>query len=371
MRKKIDLKIIFVVLLMVAVTIFLLFINSFLYTKTNLLIFYFFDVWCKDSLCAWICIFIVFLYIVYEMKKENKIVNLTKPFLIFFAVSIVGMLIVNLFPVSKSYNDIMINGKKPSRLEYKFNILCDAISGKTKKNTILIEDIDIYENHYSYRVNRHRKGANSYYISFVVGINKYSSVEQYKTIKCIDEIIECSDSIELEYYPNSGIIKSINGIEKNDYKLLAYNADKIENDKKEEQTNNKQNEIIAYSIMSECVGNSLADVRNMFEEFEIEFEYDVIYISSQMYEIDEIAFYKGEEVYVVKDNSQEDLVALPTLGTGMTKQEVIDALEEVGLSYECDTFSCDMCGKNRLHTVGVAPGTLLPKGYKVWFSVDE
>ena len=371
MKRKIDLKVIFVVLLMFAITMFLLFINSFLYTKTNLLIFYFFDVWCKDSLCVWICIFIVFLYVVYEMKKENKIVNLTKPFLIFFAVSLVGMLIVNLFPVSKSYNDIMINGKKPSRLEYKFSILCDAISGKTKKDTIPIEDIDIYKNHYSYRVNRHRKGANSYYISFAVGINRYSSVEQYKTIKCIDEIIECSDSIELEYYPNSGIIKSINGIEKNDYELLTANANRIENNKKEEQTNNKQNELIAAYHMSECVGKPLKEIQMLFEISEIEFEYDVIYISSQMYDINEIAFYKGEEVYVVKDNSQEDLVPLPALETGMTKQQVIDALEEAGLSYECDTFSCDMCGKNKLHTVGVAPGTLLPKGYKVWFSVDE
>lgn len=61
----------------------------------------------------------------------------------------------------------------------------------------------------------------------------------------------------------------------------------------------------------------------------------------------------------------------PRLKAGMTKSEIIDALTEAGFDYECDEFECSNCGKNKLHTVGYSAGTLIPRGHKVWFSVDK
>ena len=308
----------------------------------------------------------------YYMKKKDEHFKARNPVLIFFAISVVGLFIVNLFPVSKTYSDILINGKKPSRLEYKFNILCDVFINETNTATVEIKDIEAYESSYTYRNSRqHRKTGRSYYVAFSVNFKEYFSPEEYKTASCIADLIECSDSLEVEYYPNCGIIKSVNGIEKNDYDLLASSVDEIESQKEETQNDSDMKGLIAAHLMSDCVGKTLTEIQAQFEEYEVEFDYDVIYLSSQLYEIDTIAFYENEEVYVVYDNSKEDLVAFPQLEIGMTKDEIIEVLVNAGFSYECDEFNCDNCGKNKLHTVGVAPGTMLPKGYKVWFSVDK
>lgn len=375
-KKSFDWKIVCGVLLMVVIVAFLLFINTFLYAKTNLLIFYFFDVCCKDSFCVWLCILLIFLNVMYDMKKKDEKFKATKPFVIFFAISVVGLLVVNLFPVSKAYSEVMIDGKRPSKIGYKLNLLCDVVLDSTATDTIDTKDMEIFENSYTYRTRRaHRRTQRSYYVVYKVNFNTYYSLEEKQIAGCIANLMLATDTIEIEYYPNSGIIKSVNGIAKNEYELLRNSVSKIENDKDEQKDNeeidNEANELAAAYLMQDCVGKTLMDVQKQFEENEINFNYNITYISSQIFAIDQIAFFEEGDVYVVNDNSKEDLVAFPRLKAGMTKSEIIDVLTEAGFDYECDEFECSNCGKNKLHTVGYSAGTLIPKGHKVWFSVDE
>ena len=74
---------------------------------------------------------------------------------------------------------------------------------------------------------------------------------------------------------------------------------------------------------------------------------------------------------MVVDHSEEQMVQMPKMKNGMTKENVIEALTEAGFTYECDSFSCEMHGKGRLHTIRFGGGKWVPKGYTVWFSIDE
>ncbi len=370
------------VLIILVVSIGLNCLLTVLYSKTGMLIFYFFKVWYDDSLNIVIFFLAVFIFVLHDMKKEGEGLNLRKAWLIFSLIALSYITLINFFKVSKKYGAVVIDDKTPSKFVYKCDILLDMFSGDTETEIIPVENIDTFTNRYVLRSTRKSRTQRSYYITYTINNSEYSSLENYQLMSCIEGLKECVSSIEIEYYPHSGIIKSINGINKNDIDALAADVIKIQEEADEKrieeekellrlEEEEKEKSLKAYRIMEASTGRLLSDIQSEFEENDIEFSCDIIYISSQMYNVNEIAFYDEECVWVVSDNSKEDLVVFPKFNLGMTRQEIIDVLTDAGLSYECEEFSCDLHKKNTLHTIGFSYGETIPKGYTVWFSVDK
>ena len=55
-----------------------------------------------------------------------------------------------------------------------------------------------------------------YYVKYNTGNTEFSSIESEEVAVAVEIITKVNGTIEIEYYPHSGIIKSINGIDKKD-----------------------------------------------------------------------------------------------------------------------------------------------------------
>lgn len=352
------------------------------YNETNELVYYFISVLFEDP--AVIIIFFLFLllaYLLYEFRKEGYIIKWRKVFGIALAISAVIVLLIDLSEVSNKLEGILIDNKRPSKLEYKYNIFLDVLENETVTENIPTTKIRTYTERYTYR--KSTTTHYSYYVSYWTADNRRMSVvEEYNLVQCIEGLKEIDDNIQIEYYPHSGIIKSINGVVKHECnKLDAYISDKVEEIElkkrlEEEEILRQEEEANKIArrkntILNESIGRNIDEVMLQFEEEKLSFESEIIYISSQMYDIGTIVFRNNEAVYVVKDNLGEDMVPIPNMELGMTKEQIISLLTEAEFDYHCSEYSCDTHGKNKLHTYQFSPGTLVPRGYDVGFSVDK
>lgn len=355
---------------------------SYLYTDTGLLIFYFFYVWFDESLGVVIFFLLFLLFFAYISRKDEEPINIKSSFLTFTVIALIYMAFTNIFEVSKKYEAVLIDNKTPSRFEYKYNILKDAIAGETVIETIPVENMEVYRNHYLSRSGRSTKGRDSYYIRFKINDIQYSSLEERMTTVYVDELLKFKEEITIEYYPHTGIVKSIDGVDKNNAKELKFyvlgsrDVARQEEESKEKESiiqeeEEKANSALEYIILSKSVGKNLSDVEQELAKNSVETSYKKVFISSKMFAVDSIAFYDDDILYVVKDNLTEDMVALPVIKEGMSREQIIDILTEAGFSYECDECNCDMHGKDRLHTKGHANGEYIPRQHTVWFSVDK
>ena len=343
--------------------------------------FYFLSVLYDDSLRIAVLLFLVLAGVLFSLRKEGGREESKGILKIFFLIAGVWILIVNLFPVKDEYESVLIDGKTPSKLSYKAHILQDACSGETKVETLPVEKVSAFRSEYSVGGGRHSSSRRitTYFIGFETEENgTFASRESGVLWKYVSWMKENTDTIQIEYYVHSGMIKTIDGVDKKDIDGLSANIVAVEEALKlqaeQEELLKRQEEKkagIRYRIMSESVGKTLEEVKEELEAEDIPFIHEVNYISSQMYECNVIAFSDNEEVYVVRDNLKEDMIPVPKLRLGMTKEEVIATLTEAGFDYEYDTFSCSMHRSGELHTSHFGGGELAPKGYKVWFSIDE
>lgn len=373
---------IFAVLISFAITAFLAWYISNLYQEKGSLTCYFFHVWYSDSLNVVLFFFLTIILGSYVFVRHEERSDLKGTLLTFLVIALVYIFFVNIFGVSKQFDDVLIDGKSPSKFVYKHNIFLDMINGDTKLQEIPVENIETDINHYTIGSRRSRGSYNSYYVKFELDNEKYSSLETYALSVYIDKLIEYKDTILVEYYPHTGIIKSIDGIDKSDTQKLARYVGQIESDAKKEiqrqeqeaiekEEEQRENEANEYKVLSNSIGRNFAEVQEELSLLNINPTFELIYISSQMYDINAIAYYNDDILYVVKDNLSEDLIAFPRLDAGMTREQIIEILTDAGFSYECDEFECDNCGKGRLHTKGHGTGEYIPKQHKVWFSVDK
>lgn len=380
--KKEAAKWVIAVVIIVAINIAINGLMSYLYTESSLLIFHFFSVWYNDSLGVVIFFLMVAIFYICDSKRKGEDCNVKKAMLIFSVFSLVYMGFVNIFEVSKRYEGILIDGDKPSRFEYKYNIILDAIEGNTETKDISVENVETYINHYVARSGKSSRSSKSYYVRFKIGDRLYSSLENSALSRCIDTIINSKSTITIEYYTHTGIIKSIDGIDKNNIDSLTHyavdtrNSAIVENQNQEQESIKQEedkriNSAVEFSILSNSLGKTITEVEAEFKKMNILPTYKTVYISTKMYNVNEIAFYYEDILYVVEDNSKEDLVAFPVINEGMTKTQIINILTEAGFSYECEEFECDMHGTKRLHTKGHSTGTYVPKQHTVWFSVDK
>lgn len=343
--------------------------------------FFFLSVLYDDSLNIAVLLFLGLSGVLFSLRKEGGREESRGILRLFFLVAGVWILILNVFPVKDEYESVLIDGKTPSKMSYKAHILKDAFSGETKVETLPVEKVTPFRSEYSIRGGRHSSSRRitTYYIGFETEENgTFASYESGVLWKYVTWMKEHNDTIQIEYYVHSGMIKRIDGVDKRDIDGLsariveAEEALKVRAEQEElKKRQEKEKAGKRYQIMSESVGKTLEEIKKELEAEDIPFTHNVKYISSQMYECNVIAFSDNEEVYVVRDNLEEEMIQVPKMQRGMTKEEVIATLTEAGFSYEYDTFSCSMHKSGELHTCHFGGGEWAPKGYKVWFSIDE
>ena len=373
----------------VIIFLFILYaILSFTYKKTNNLLFYF-----GLSFYLEILPFFIINYLIFYLIIDNNI----KKWLYSILVSISILILFQNSIISNNFsvNYKKINNKIISKLSYNIEIIIDILNKETKKIKINSENLKTY-NKKIFKVTR-------YYIMYEVNdkdINYiFSSEYDTKIINIIEKLKNCEAKIEIEYYPNSGIIKSIDGIEKFNYELLNerinYLKQKertealievqiksdLEKKKKEKEDEEKKKEYNKYleksKLKDEAIKNSIyKNIEEVKEEFDkLEIDYSIEYISSKKFKVNTIVYNVlfDEDSYirlfVVKDNKKEDMIEFPKLEIGMTKDEVSKILDSVGIEYEFyeDTYSSSG-NENVAGTLAIIPikeAELYPKVKKL------
>lgn len=214
-------------------------------------------------------------------------------------------------------------------------------------------------------------------------------------VTIIDTLEQLEDHITIEYYNHSKIIKSIDGIEKfNNTKfqeridiLKAEQKRKIEQEKiqkeiaKKEQEEQKKLETKEFLIKQNAVGKNIEEVKKELAEIHV-FEIPIQYIRSKFYSVGTVAFVErgGKNftlttLYVVKDNSDEDLTTMPQLKQGMSKEEIIERLNQQELNYEFHIKEANTAFEKKLHGLySCTPpgiGTYIPKGSIVRLTIYD
>lgn len=312
--------------------------------------------------------------------------NWKKVLLITTGALVVISLVYNCFSVSKRFKVCVINGEEPSRHTYIFAILSDALSGKTETVELDLSKVDAGYENYSYRVKSGRYGSktrtnHSYYISYINAEGKINtdrlcdstSVTYIKGRKNLTDKV--TDKVVIEYYINSGIVKTIDGYSPYDVKGLASAYEKLQNEyesvteaeeeraKVEKAEKNRRFDVLYYDIMPYLPGMSLSEVKKIMADAEVPFdeELNVIYLSTKHFRVGDVAFFHlpTRTLYVVKDNASEEMLVVPMFDRTIPATEIIKMLEEAGITYECLGYDPDTV--QYLNTYYCGPGTLVPK----------
>lgn len=165
----------------------------------------------------------------------------------------------------------MIDGKTPTKFSYKAHILQDAISGETKVETVPADKVTAFRSAYSVRGGRHSSSrrVTTYYIGFETEENgKFASHESGVLWNYVTWMKEHTDTIQIEYYVHSGMIKNIDGVDKRDIDGLSERIVAVEEALKlqaeQEELQKRQEEQKAgrrYQIMSQSVGKTLEEIK--------------------------------------------------------------------------------------------------------------
>ena len=218
------------------------------YEYNNSIRLYFFKVLYEDSL-MWIFFVlpIIFFYL-WDIRKVSKI-NYKKVCAILGVIVLVVTIINNCLPVMFKYEAVKINGKRPSKFEYKWNLFIDSF-GYTNTAEIKREDVDRFSGRYQTfgrSRTRSRFNKNSYtMVKFNTLSSSYTVCEESNVSIYIEDIAKYKGSVELEYYPSSGMIKAIEGIERNDTNKLRKYVSELEKEYADEYRKEYLDELEIY-----------------------------------------------------------------------------------------------------------------------------
>ena len=218
------------------------------YQYYNSIRLYFFKVLYEDSL-MWIFIVlpIIFFYL-WDIRKDSKI-NFKKVCAVLGVIVLVITIINNCLPVMFQYEAVKINGKRPSKFEYKWNLFIDSF-GYTNTAEIKREDVDSFSGRYQTfgrRRTRSRFNKNSYtMVKFNTLSSSYTVCEESNVSVYIEDIAKYKGSVEFEYYPSSGMIKAIEGIERNDTNKLRKYVSELEKEYADEYRKEYLDELEKY-----------------------------------------------------------------------------------------------------------------------------
>lgn len=314
-------------------------------------------------------------------KEEMDYRRYVKAILLLFVVT---SILSSCFRVSGRFEHVKRNGKRPLKLIYEAAVLQDAFMGITEFTVLQQEDVSLFSR--EYRAGTARGGSRPsryYYLGYHTEDGKeYVCSLLYSQYRALGILTEVEDSITLEYYAHSGILKSVQGIPLLDGgEITAVALEKKRELEEawaqqvkateEREKRNKEQETQKTTRLWNSVGESFESVLEEFQQKDWEMDWEVVEISSQLYSIGEIAYVKLKTIYVVKDQEGEDMVPVPALKPTMSMEEVIAMLTEAGLDYEVDYFGADPEKRNRVRTWHESPGVLVPKQMPFWFCIEN
>ncbi len=286
--------------------------------------------------------------ILLNIKSLKKLIDFIKDL---FSISKKLLIIISLIllascflPVNKKYEEVKINGKRPLKIQYAYYLLCDAIGNKTDTITIDSEKFSLDKHSYSTRSGRGSK--TRYYRFYCASFEDYT-VYLYENVLTdyIDTCRKYEMDIEIEYYKNSGNIKSIDGISLYDESGFDKAMYKIENEIREKESLEKQikekeeqERLAAFSAFFESEGENYEQIVKSLEAEGIENPYETVYISTKYFEIGSIAFFHnmGNKIYVVRDNDNEDMHEIPPIPADATFTEITRILDDAGIKWTFD-----------------------------------
>lgn len=365
----------------------------------------------KDSLYWPVSFLALICWITFPDKKERKEPDwkekhkssLGKGLKIWGIAVAVYLIAVNLFPVSREFCAVRLQEKKPSRFAYKVAILKDALAGETKVARGTWENVQANGERYSYRVStgRHTYGtraAYAYYLVFRDGEATYQSYLADRTAVNYYELTEkasqkkvgweteriCEKEYEIEYYPNSGLVKAIDGRSPYDGEGLqalleafrsqvAAEEEHREQEAKAVREENIRQITIFLDLMHNGTGRDFAEIQSDLAEENVSVEYEVAYLSTYYYEPGQVAFFDqpNRTVYVVRDQNREEMVEVPHFDAKGPVKNIEQALQEAGIHYEIEELDPGEgdATKKKLYTYYCGPGTLIPRAFTYWFTI--
>jgi len=296
--------------------------------------------------------------------------KLRKHFFKYFGKLIYYSIILLVLFLQNKFTPIEINGKHPFLLQYNYALLCDAISGKTDTMTLDATDFSFLHCSFNSIKKRGRRSSTLSYACFA-GNKVYlyeNTISNY-----IDICQKSHKQLEIEYYKNSRIIKTIDGIRLYDKRTFDQSADDLK--------------LICNSFLY-SEGKNYEEIVQQLKTRGLENPYNIVYISTEYYGIGEIAMcdIPRNKIYVVRGNEKEDMLRVPDLPRRSTLAEITQILDNAGIAWSCsccgnDTYDCFGIGdkekildhsKDTLRfSLYPAAGTPIPKDYVLDFSVDH
>ena len=181
--------------------------------------FYFLSVLYDDSLRIAVLLFLVLAGVLFSLRKEGGREESKGILKIFFLIAGVWIVVSNLFPVKDDYKAVLIDGETPSKFAYKASILKDALTGETKVENLPVEKVTPFRSEYYVSGGRNSSGSyhTSYYVKFETEDGRlFASYESPEVWNYVVWMREHRETIQIEYYVHSGILKTLNGIDKNE-----------------------------------------------------------------------------------------------------------------------------------------------------------
>lgn len=281
-----------------------------LYIQSNKLIFHFVAI-------LWATIIFPLLTIVinlsiYRVKKNiDKWFNVCSKILI--DIFILFYLFFKIMPLCNTY--VNVDGQKISWFNYNYEMLKDVINQETEKTTLKTCDIVTVnvrgDSYVCYTVLR--EDNKSY---------QYSSDYSSDVINFIKDLQSLEDEIVIEYYVNSGVIKSIDGFDLN---KLAHKVENLKTKDLSKNTNEHQGLRSTISVENEikqnAIGRKIENVTNELQSNLIT-NYSVKYISSKLGSTHDVIFVDKNAIcfYVIRDNNNKEMTQMPNLKQGLTKK---------------------------------------------------
>ena len=190
--------------------------------------FYFLSVFYEDSLRPVVLFFLILYGVTLPLRRRGRKEEVRRSFRRFFLVACLWIWILNSFPVKGRYESVLIDGEKPTKLSYKAHILRDVLSGETKVEELPAEKVTPLRAEYD-ADESDEKGRTSQYVKFETeegGV--FASYESLEVWNYVFWMKRHGEAIPIEYYVHSGMLKSINGIDKNDSETLRKETRKLE-----------------------------------------------------------------------------------------------------------------------------------------------
>lgn len=178
---------------------------------------YFIMHWAIIGMAISIIIFLaIIIYERIKVKRGGKQCKKIQINYILIITLLITFIVSGLRPINNDYTSGQ--GQKMSYFRYLGNILKDCIDKETNVASINKDEIYI-----SRSLSSGGRGRRSYIYRIqynVMGENNtkytYSSEESGALVKMVSYLLQLEDEISIEYYINSGVIKSIEGIDKSD-----------------------------------------------------------------------------------------------------------------------------------------------------------